>query len=188
MVTCDEIEDIVFGESRRQEKTRSSTEHHHGTTLGEETGEENIHERVSEDSDAPSNTSTREDTSHRTGAPLVSAAADDHVDGDLSSVEHETDGSTESRTRQAGQRRADQREMVRKAARRGVVFGFVQDPAANALPETTRTKGGKRARQKDQHDVGDDAGPYRRKCEAVMNGAVVEPSYAKGDWAIRWRE
>jgi hypothetical protein len=28
----------------------------------------------------------------------------------------------------------------------------------------------------------------RRKCEALMNGSVVEPSFAKGNWAIRWRE
>lgn len=28
----------------------------------------------------------------------------------------------------------------------------------------------------------------RRKCEAVMNGKAVEPSFAKGSWIIRWRE
>jgi hypothetical protein len=28
----------------------------------------------------------------------------------------------------------------------------------------------------------------RKMCEAVMNGSVVEPSFAKGDWAVRWRE
>jgi hypothetical protein len=29
---------------------------------------------------------------------------------------------------------------------------------------------------------------HRRKCEAVMGASVVEASFAKGDWAIRWRE
>lgn len=62
--------------------------------------------------------------------------------------------------RRQGQRRVKQREMVRCAARRGVVFGF----------------------------LGEEGGEERRKCEAVMNGKVVEPSFAKGDWAIRWRE
>ncbi|KAK2055929.1 hypothetical protein LY76DRAFT_519396 [Colletotrichum caudatum] len=61
--------------------------------------------------------------------------------------------------RAEGQRRAHERELVRCAARRGVVFGFLVDG-------------------KDE----------RRKCEAVMQGKVVEPSYAKGDWAVRWRE
>lgn len=31
-------------------------------------------------------------------------------------------------------------------------------------------------------------GEERRLCEAVMAGKVVEPSFAKGDWSIRWRE
>merc|ERR1711939_437483 len=68
--------------------------------------------------------------------------------------------------RREGQRIAEEREMVRKAARRGCAFGFVADGG-------TEEKGKK---------------SERRMCEAVMKGAVVEPSYAKGDWGIRWRE
>ncbi|KAK8133308.1 hypothetical protein PG999_001481 [Apiospora kogelbergensis] len=34
----------------------------------------------------------------------------------------------------------------------------------------------------------DGTGGRRRYCEAVMNGKVVEPSFAKGNWGIRWRE
>ncbi|KAK0630479.1 hypothetical protein B0T17DRAFT_222043 [Bombardia bombarda] len=60
--------------------------------------------------------------------------------------------------REDGKRRAHEKEMVRCAARRGVVFGF---------------------------GVG---GDETRKCEAVMQGKVVEPSFAKGDWVVRWRE
>ncbi|KAI1850906.1 hypothetical protein JX265_007231 [Neoarthrinium moseri] len=66
--------------------------------------------------------------------------------------------------RRAGQRRAKEREMVKCAARRGVVFGFLVG---------------------DGNQQGEQG---RRKCEAVMSGKVVEPSFAKGDWAIRWRE
>lgn len=77
-------------------------------------------------------------------------------------------GSAEKRNE--GQKRADERETVRRAARRAVVFGYPADdlgpPVESRLPE---------------------ARP-RRKCEAVMNGQVVEPSFAKGNWAIRWRE
>jgi hypothetical protein len=61
--------------------------------------------------------------------------------------------------RREGQRRADEREMVRKAARRGCAFGFTVEGEEE-----------------------------KRKCEAVMKGTVVESSFAKGEWAIRWRE
>ena len=42
----------------------------------------------------------------------------------------------------------------------------------------------------DRDGSGDNAGGQerRKKCEAVMNGQVVEASYAKGEWGIRWRE
>jgi len=72
----------------------------------------------------------------------------------------ETDEMLEKR--REGQRRAEEREMVRCAARRGVAFGFVVS--------------------------GDGETEERRMCEAVMLGKVVESSYAKGDWGIRWRE
>jgi hypothetical protein len=55
-----------------------------------------------------------------------------------------------------GHKRTKEKEMVRSAARRGVVFGFL-------VGEGTQE---------------------RRKCEAVMGGNVVEPSFAKGDWSI----
>ena len=70
---------------------------------------------------------------------------------------HETDEAKERR--REGQRRADEREMVRKAARRGCAFGFTVE-----------------------------GGDEKRKCEAVMKGVVVEASFAKGEWGIRWRE
>jgi len=187
MVTCDEIEEIMFGERRRQEKMDDANEHHHSASLNGDIGDKDDQGPIHKERAAPSNITTREEMSQETEETLTSAPTDDRSDGDVSSVGHETDGSTESRSRQAGQRRADQREMVRKAARRGVVFGFVQAPTANNLPES-RTKGEKRARHTDKHDVDADAGPIRRKCEAVMNGSVVEPSFAKGNWAIRWRE
>jgi hypothetical protein len=61
--------------------------------------------------------------------------------------------------RREGQRKADEREMVRKAARRGCAFGFKVEGEEE-----------------------------KRKCEAVMKGAVVEASFAKGEWGVRWRE
>ena len=79
--------------------------------------------------------------------------------------QHETEEAKQRRLE--GQRRADEREMVRKAARRGCAFGFVTDGDDGV-------RGGERGE--------------RRKCEAVMKGVVVEASFAKGEWGIRWRE
>ncbi|KAI4927864.1 hypothetical protein J4E85_006377 [Alternaria conjuncta] len=61
--------------------------------------------------------------------------------------------------RREGQRKADEREMVRKAARRGCAFGFAVEGESE-----------------------------KKKCEAVMKGVVVESSFAKGEWGVRWRE
>ena len=88
-----------------------------------------------------------------------------------------------------GEKRAGEREMVKRAARRAVVFGFAsaQLPEVDPVEEDTdrRSKKGKskKAALPDPKPV-----PGRRKCEALMNGAVVEPSFAKGNWSIRWRE
>lgn len=57
---------------------------------------------------------------------------------------------------------------MRFSARRGVVFGFNIDGGGS-------------------DEIGSKV-EERRLCEAVMNGHVVEPSFAKGDWAIRRRE
>lgn len=61
-----------------------------------------------------------------------------------------------------GQRKAEEREQVRCAARRLVAFGYLINQ-------------GKENEQ-------------RLLCEAVMKGEVVESSFAKGDWGVRWRE
>lgn len=60
--------------------------------------------------------------------------------------------------REWGMQKAKEREMVRRAARRGVAFGFEME------------EGG------------------RRSVEAVQWGRVVESSFAKGEWGVRWRE
>lgn len=93
--------------------------------------------------------------------------------------------------RREGQKRAEERELVRRAARRGVAFGFKVDEIPQAKVESgKRKKGGKDKRVLD--DSAEEAvnKDFRRKCEAVITKAavVVEPSFAKGDWGIRWRD
>nr|POE47607.1 hypothetical protein CFP56_00938 [Quercus suber] len=89
--------------------------------------------------------------------------------------------------RREGQKRADEKELVKKAARRAVVFGLLVDAAGR---EDEGRGGGKRGGKKDkEHGEEKPTGEkVRRKCEALMHGQVVEPSFAKGDWEIRWRE
>ncbi|KAL8952583.1 MAG: hypothetical protein Q9222_001498, partial [Ikaeria aurantiellina] len=67
----------------------------------------------------------------------------------------------EADPRRKGMQKARNREMVRQAARRGVAFGF-------------RVSGGG-----DREE--------RRDVEAVQGGRVVESSFAKGEWGIRWK-
>ncbi|KFA76895.1 hypothetical protein S40288_06190 [Stachybotrys chartarum IBT 40288] len=82
--------------------------------------------------------------------------------------------------RREGQRRVKEKEMVKCAARRGVVFGFTIDQ------DKEEPMAGKRVPMS-ENDSDKNSG-RRKKCEAVMNGQVVEPSFAKGNWGIRWRE
>ncbi|POS77550.1 hypothetical protein DHEL01_v204050 [Diaporthe helianthi] len=95
----------------------------------------------------------------RTRPPQSTSEVNGSVGGEKGRAERldETDEMQEKRKQ--GQKKARQREMVRCAARRAVVFGL---------------------------DLGE--GGQKRKCEAVMNGRVVEPSFAKGSWGIRWRD
>ena len=91
--------------------------------------------------------------------------------------------------RQEGQKWAERREMVRSAARRGVVFGFVVqgDVDRGGEMKAMHKKGKKKKLEEDEGKAADQT-ERRRKCEAIMNDAVVEPSFAKGEWGVRWRE
>lgn len=102
--------------------------------------------------------------------------------------------------RREGERRAQEKEMVKSAARRACVFGLVVEKGEGGGggkkggkeggngKEDGRKGGAKGKKGFVEDDVVGIREEERRMCEAVMNGAVVEPSFAKGDWAIRWRE
>ena len=93
-----------------------------------------------------------------------------------------------------GQKRADERELVRCAARRLCAFGvLVEVSAAGGEVKNKGAKGkgkGKgKGKEKGGNDSDDGEGQERKKkCEAMMSGSVVEASFAKGEWGIRWRE
>ena len=83
------------------------------------------------------------------------------IGGEKGRAEREQETEEDEAKRLEGQRIAEERERVKRAARRCCVFGLETDPAK---------------------------GSPRRLCGAIMQGQVVEPSFAKGDWGIRWRE
>lgn len=86
-----------------------------------------------------------------------------------------------------GVKKAEEKEMVKQAARRAVVFGLPA-PQSAKLGRKGGKDGKKNAKRAEPEPEEEDQQPVMRKCEALMNGAVVEPSFAKGDWSIRWRE
>jgi hypothetical protein len=93
--------------------------------------------------------------------------------------------------RRAGQKKAEEREFIRCVVRRAVVFGIEVDgwEEVGGGPGTTKKgrKGKGRGIEEDPEVVESEVKP-RRKCEAIMSGQVVEPSFAKGDWSVRWRD
>ncbi|KAM0192771.1 hypothetical protein ACHAPI_008132 [Fusarium lateritium] len=177
LVSCSAAEELVFGPNRTSMEEGETNEDSH-----EE--EETHQEQEPEPTQAPSEPRSSAEDMDISG----NLKDDNHVDGDVlarmsvrsgtrvrppQSVS-EVNGSVGGEKgraerihetdamlekRRQGQKRAKEREMTKCAARRGVVFGF---------------------------SVGEDG--EKRLCEAVMSGKVVEPSFAKGDWAIRWRE
>lgn len=83
-----------------------------------------------------------------------------------------------STPQQLGRQRATNREKVRQAARRGTIFGFL----VNALEPMDAS-----LLLQQSKDPNSD-GPRRRKVEAVQGGRIVEASFAKGSWGVRWKD
>lgn len=82
--------------------------------------------------------------------------------------------------RREGQRRADEREHVRNAARQAIAFEIW----THCPPLGVAAKQGVTGQKSSQNEPT----KWRRMCEALMNGRVVESSFTKGDWEIRLKE
>ncbi|KAL8784731.1 MAG: hypothetical protein Q9195_008913 [Heterodermia aff. obscurata] len=83
-----------------------------------------------------------------------------------------------STPQQRGRQRAANREKVRQAARRGTIFGF----PVHALEHMDASLPSQQPK-----DTNSDT-PRRRKVEAVQGGRIVEASFAKGPWGVRWKD
>ena len=169
VVLCGEVQKVVFGDNcGSEEKARNKRgvvikewksvdmEDTDPTLLAEEDpwDSENVDEGdevggvpihlPSEEETTTSHQSSQQPTSHNP-ADNFYRTANDNV----------SIGEDEAVRRKAGMLRAEQRELVRQAARRGVAFGFEGE---------------------------------RRGVEAIQGKRVVEASFAKGEWGVRWRE
>ncbi|RYO98352.1 hypothetical protein DL764_007105 [Monosporascus ibericus] len=193
LVSCDEVERRVFGDRGDPEKTFGRKKNRTSRALPTSTEEEDDGNDPTEkadadgDGDGDSAIALEEDDviseehapavdgdvlarmSVRSGTrvrpPQSSSEVNGSVGGEKGRAERAEETEEMARRRLDGLRRAQQKEMVRSAARRGIAFGFVGGGGGSSSKEETR-----------------------RKCEAVMLGKVVEPSFAKGNWGIRWRE
>lgn len=185
LISCDEVERHMFPQEEEDASSASGTEDGH--TDGSYTDQEASQPRPQSQqvthppAPVPLSTGTLEDPtsdvqdvdydrlarlSIRSGTrirpPQDVSEVNGSVGGEKGRAERLGETGEMLEKRREGMRKVRQREMVRCAARRGVVFGFA---------------------------VGDDKGTAEtRKCEAVMLGKVVEPSFAKGNWSVRWRE
>ncbi|PKS06770.1 hypothetical protein jhhlp_006844 [Lomentospora prolificans] len=182
LVPCSVVEDLMFGkksEDSHSDEPRTpepETENYRDVAVEQLGHNDPLPEAVAAgvvapeekyiDGDVLARMSIRSGT--RIRPPQDVSEVNGSVGGEKGRAERIEENEEMLEKRQQGLRRAKEKEMVRCAARRGVVFGF---------------KAGGTSMNKNASGAGD-----RRLCEAVMNGKVVEPSFAKGDWSIRWRE
>jgi hypothetical protein len=170
LVSCSSVEALVFGERHDPEKTagRKRDRAKRGLPDADEwTSVDMADEPVASDEkqivdgDMLARMSIRSGTRIRPSQDV--SEVNGGVGGEKGWAERTEENEDMLQKRIEGQQKAHERELVRCAARRGVAFGFLLKVAPGEPEE-------------------------RRKCEAVMQNNVVEPSFAKGDWSIRWRE
>lgn len=170
LVSCSAVENLVFGDRHDPTKTagRNRDRAQRGIPdAGEwksvDMADEPLEKEDGEviDGDVLARMSIRSGTRVRPSQDV--SEVNGGVGGEKGRAERIEENEEMLQKRIEGQQRAHEREMVRCAARRGIAFGFVMRGGSGEQEE-------------------------RQKCEAVMQGKVVESSFAKGDWSIRWRE
>ena len=184
VVTMEEIEEVVFGRAKDPEKVFGRNKNRRKRALPEK-GEWKSVDMESTDDGWSANEEAEfvgrvAEGDHIRPSQLESEV-NFSVGGERGKQEKIEENEEMKGRRDEGQRRAEEKEIVRRAARRGVIFGFTVDVTPDMEGAGTPLKGG-------GVSINKAAGAKKRKCEALMNGAVVEPSFAKGNWSLRWRE
>lgn len=212
VVTCDEVEAVVFGSRFDPEKVFGRRKKRRTRALGDHKEWKSVDMESSSDTDgegeaavkeiqylAPS-TGTAGDTvpfriSHVRPSQMDSEINFNAGGGERSKSEKIEESESDLAKRLEGAKRAEEREMVRRAARRVIIFGIQTERQEKAISPKAVVKEKSRKNSKNTAAATDDEDDSKsginmetRKAEALMNGVVVEPSFAKGDWSIRWRE
>ena len=200
LVECGTVEELVFGSRHDPEKVFGRRKNRATRALAIDDGDWKSVDMEDTDGNTDGSLEDRDDESggvqvegqRNTVGPTIrppqmASDVNGSVGGERGWAERKEETAEELEKRKAGQRRVEEREMVRRAGRRACAFGLRMMGTLDAAREDVPK--GKSRRDKGQ-DVNSQPNVLerRRKCEAVMSGAVVEASFAKGDWAIRWRE
>ncbi|KXT01754.1 hypothetical protein AC578_2730 [Pseudocercospora eumusae] len=208
IVTMDEIEEVIFGSRFDPEKVYGRRKNRKSRAIPLKNGEWKSVDMESE-TDDETNPEREDENDHvsaaeETDGSIASIPSLPSVDGGVrirppqeeSEINFAAGGGERGRhekieetrddlqKRREGAKKAEEREMVRRAARRIIIFGVEVPKRETYEKKPTKSKAkGKHA----EGDV-DDSNTEIRKAEALMAGMVVEPSFAKGNWAVRWRD
>lgn len=209
IVTCDEIEEAVFGSRFDPEKVYGRRKNRRTRAIGDPNAEwKSVDMESADDAQSVEENGSVEDLedsapSEEGGIPIIDNFNISHVrppqqdseinfsagGGERSKAEKIEESVDDLEKRRQGAKRAEEREMVRRAARRAIVFGLEVPRLEPVVQKPSKTKGkSKRGGGGGTDDEADVSPTEIRKAEALMSGMVVEPSFAKGNWQIRWRE
>ena len=152
-MVCEEVEREVFTATRRGTEGEDEEEEEEDGRIGRFDAAVPEEEGQSGDDDEPED----EDGGVRLPCPVEHPTASTTTANTTNPMRVTMDGASYIATpMERGMQKAKEREMVRRAARRGVAFGLEVE------------EGG------------------RRSVEGVQGGWVVEGSFAKGEWGLRW--
>ena len=184
-----------------ENKTDDSSNERRGLSNGNDKDNDDDDDDDENDSEEDSNDEdTETDHDERGGVPITIPASSTTTTTSPSQHQQQQQQQAAKNPHQAGLQRARQREKVRQAARRGVAFGFATttpnppnppNPPLSLQSEhgNNSEKGGKPATDvlaEDGEMNSSTTRGRRRKVEAVQGGRVVESSFAKGEWGVRW--
>lgn len=201
IVTCDEIEAIMFGSRFDPERTSGRRKNRRSRAIGAKSEWKSVdmeEPKESDDYDDDSDEDSRSSTHSEVGGVRVRLPQDiaeenfSAMGGERGAKEKIVESEEDLARRRAGTKRAEEREMVRRAVRRIVIFG-VEVPRREGRREGGKSEGGKGASKKQRRldaetEEVEEKTTEVRKGEALMAGMVVEPSFAKGNWSVRWRD
>lgn len=201
VVTCDEIEEAIFGSRFDPEKVYGRRKNRRTRAIGDPNAEWKSVDMESTDEAGSAGEHGGDSAPSEEGDGIALDGFNVHHvrppqdqseinfsagGGERSRAEKIAESANDLEKRLQGARRAEEREMVRRAARRTIVFGVEVQNSGSEVPNDSISKG-KAKRGAAQEDRASPAIELR-KAEALMSGVVVEPSFAKGNWSIRWRE